>query len=281
MYVVWKLLILSICFASCRTPSNDSAITKEQTYIYLSHTSVKNNDSVFKKVYDIDLSKYDMTLLGGDISLKTFENDVIFNHVDSIFNFKKPTTLWSVGNHDRTSDSNFKERTGKNKYHYYKRDDISFITLDTQDSLSNIIGDQKIFLRNTLDTLTSNNVIIMVHKLIFMDKHPVMDPLTNLVVNGQKGNCYYCHNPNNFQEEIYPMLLKLKKEGKNILMIGGDLGYKTSSFEYIDKNGIIFLGNGLSFQNTNNEVLLLSKTKENLSYNFTPLDSLLKRQHSQ
>lgn len=252
------------------------------SYIYVSHTRVKTNDSVYKKIYDIDFSKYDMTLLGGDLSMNSFTPDkskLILPHLDSIFDFKSPTTLWSVGNHDKTSDRKFYETTLKNKYHAYQKDDVTFITLDSQDSLSSIIGEQKDFLLSTLDTIQTRSVLLMTHKLVFMNDHPVLDGEIHKVCNANKGDCYHCHNANNFYKDIYPKLLEVKARGVQIVWVGGDLGYKTSEFEYIDDMGITFLGNGFWYPKGWNKVLLFSKAvNSELAYSFVHIDSLLNDQ---
>jgi len=100
-----------------------------------------------------------------------------------------------------------------------------------------------------------------------------MDSKIKQVCNDYKGDCFYCHNPNNFQKKIYPKLLELKKEGKQVLWVGGDLGKRTSEFEYKDEAGIVFLGNGLWYKNNNNKVLLFSKQKNKaLKYRFVHLE---------
>ena len=88
---------------------------------------------MYEKVYTIDFSAYDMRLIGGDLAQNTFANKDAFAHRDSIFDFKSPNTLWSIGNHDKTSDTKFYNATLKGKYHAYSRDDVTFITIDSQE----------------------------------------------------------------------------------------------------------------------------------------------------
>ncbi|OAB79778.1 hypothetical protein [Cochleicola gelatinilyticus] len=280
MYVVWRLFLFSLFIIgySCEKRSEIDQTATPIYYLYISHTRLETNDSIYNKIYGIDFDRYSATLLGGDLAKTTFANDTIQNHLDAVFNFKHKATLWSIGNHDRTSNEKFRALTGKNKFHHYQQDDASFITLDSQDSLSSIVGAQKEFLLTTLDTLTTKNVVILCHKLIFMDKHHIMDPLINETSNGRKGDCFYCLNPNNFQAEIYPELLKIKNKGKNIFWIGGDLGYKTSSFEYVDTNGITFLGNGVWHPREENKALLFKNQGNEITYRFTHIDSLLKHE---
>ena len=120
----------------------------------------------------------------------------------------------------------FLKHTKKRKYGVYQEKDVSFIVIDSQDSLSSIVGNQKQFLFQVLDTITTSKVILLSHKLIFMDQHAVMDELINEVCNGKQGDCFYCHNKNNFQKEVYPELIKLRNKGKEVFWIGGDLGKK-------------------------------------------------------
>lgn len=269
------LIAIVLFLFSCE----ESSVNPPSSYIYMAHTRLATNDSVYHKVYDIDFSKYDMTLLGGDLSLSSFSGKTITPHLDSIFDFKSPTTLWSVGNHDTTSDKKFYTTTLKKKFHAYQKDDVTFITLNSQDSLSSIVGEQKDFLFSVLDTIQTRSVLLLSHKLIFMNDHPTLDARIAKVCNANKGECYYCHNPNNFYQEVYPKLLEVKNRGIQVLWVGGDLGYKTSEFEYVDDHGIVFLGNGFWFPKDWNKVLLFSKVKEEeLRYTFVHIDSLLRDQ---
>ena len=248
-------------------------------FIYLAHTRMNHNDSIYKKVYDIDFSKFEMTLLGGDLALNSFKNDVIVRHLDSVFDFKNPNTLWSIGNHDDIPNKKFFKTTFKNKFHAYQKDDVTFITLNSQDSLSSIVGEQRDFLFTVLDTLQTTSVVVMTHKLIFMNDHPIMDAQINKVVNGKKGTCFHCHNTNNFNDSVYPKLKELSDQGVQIIWVGGDLGYETSHFEYMDEYGVVFLGNGFWYPKAWNKILLFSKKAEMpLKYTFVPIDSLLKYQ---
>ncbi|GAB5473176.1 MAG: hypothetical protein Mars2KO_12750 [Maribacter sp.] len=248
-------------------------------FIYLSHSRLSTNDGIYTKVYDINFSRYSYRLLGGDLAEKSFENNRIISHLDSVFDLKSTHTLLSIGNHDHTSDGNFYEHTKKSKYGLYQGNGVSFIVLDSQDSLSSIVGDQKKFLFEVLDTITTSKVIVLSHKLVFMDQHDIMDDMINLVCNGKKGDCFYCHNTNNFKKEIYPEIIKLRKKGKEVYWIGGDLGGKISRFEYKDENGIVFLGNGFWHENEDNQVLIFENGKK-MRYRFVHIDTLLKLQNS-
>ena len=271
------LLLGSCCLLSCSDTATATAQEESAHFLYLAHTRLNDNSGIYNKVYDIDFDDYQMLLLGGDLAANSFANTEIIQHLDSVFDLKAETTLWSIGNHDKTSDARFIKTTLKNKTHAYRAHDVTFITLDSQDSLSSIVGAQKEFLLNTLDTLTTSSVLLMTHKLIFMNGHPKMDSDIETVCNGRRGDCYHCHNPNNFQTEIVPALKTLVAQGKQVIVVGGDLGYQTASYQYKDPNGITYLGNGVWFPKEGNAVLEFSKSPQaELQYRFRSIDSVLK-----
>jgi len=274
------LLLISISALSCVNNSNNFSSEKnDHFYLYLSHTRTENNDSLHRSVYQLNFKHFEIKLLGGDLGYKTF-NDNMLKKADSLFDLKNPQTLWSIGNHDHTTNEIFLDATLRNKYYTYVKNNITFIVLDSQDSLSSIVGKQREFLIQVLDTLNTKNIIIMSHKLIYMDQHPILDKLINDTCNGIKGNCFYCHNTNNFQKEIYPKLLEVKNKGKNIIWIGGDLGMKKTQFEFVDENEIIFLGNGMESNRKNNDLLLIYNDEKDIHYKFIPIETIIKNQES-
>ena len=279
-----RLLIGFACvtfFFACNENTMRDLAEDPSSFIYVAHTRLDDNRGIYPKIYDIDFSKYEMTLLGGDLAANSFSNAAIIQHLDSVFDYKSPRTLWSIGNHDKTSDARFLKTTLKRKYHAYEAHDVTFITLDSQDSLSSIVNEQKDFLIATLDSLETTTVLIMTHKLIFMNGHPVMDADIEAVCNGRRGDCFHCHNPNNFQSEIAPRLREVQARGVQVIVVGGDLGYKQSSYEYVDPSGIVYLGNGMWYPKDWNSALIFSKRpKTPMSYSFVAIDSLIHRQNT-
>ncbi|MFT5863182.1 MAG: hypothetical protein ACI828_001839 [Flavobacteriales bacterium] len=271
---------LTLLFACNEKPLSDLA-EDPSTFIYVAHTRLDDNRGIYSKIYDIDFSQYEMTLLGGDLAANSFSNTAIIQHLDSVFDYTSPRTLWSIGNHDKTSDARFLKTTLKRKFHAYEAHDVTFITLDSQDSLSSIVNEQKDFLMATLDSVQTTSLLILTHKLIFMNGHPIMDADIETVCNGRRGDCFHCHNPNNFQSEIAPRLKELQARGVQVMVVGGDLGYKKSSFEYVDPSGIVYLGNGMWHPKDWNSVLVFSKLPQKpMSYSFVAIDSLIHRQNT-
>ena len=150
--------------------------------------------------------------------------------------------------------------------------------LDTQDSLSNIIGNQLQLIKNVTDTITNSHCFILLHhKLIWMYGNQVLESLADSIPNGGIGNCFYCINPNNFYDDIYPLLLQVKNRGINVICIAGDIGLKVKEFEYITPEGIYFLASGIYAGNSDNKILILEqniKTKE-LTFYFKLVNEII------
>ena len=92
---------------------------------------------------------------------------------------------------------------------------------------------------------------------MWMDKHHQLAPLKSTIPNVDAGNCYYCIPPNNFNSEVYPLLLKIKQRGINVICISGDLGKKAKQFTYTTDDGIYFLTSGIQYDETLNMALVL------------------------
>lgn len=248
-----------------------------QTYLHISHTRLDSNPNMDNIIEHINYAKYNILLLGGDLAHLTSFDDIVMSHVDSIFNLSNYNTLWALGNHDYSDLIKVKQYTARDIYYAYYKNNITFVVLDTQDSLSNIIGAQKTFLNSVLDTIQkSSHLIILHHKLIWMYGNTILEPQIASVSNGGFGNCFYCLNPNNFNSEFYPKLKTLKQNGVNVICIGGDIGFLTKEFEYTTPDGIHFLASGIAAGTNGNKALLITHdlTNNQLSWEFKSISSL-------
>jgi hypothetical protein len=208
-------------------------------------------------VENIDFTKFDMLWLGGDLATLTSQDDSTMQHIDSIFDLDNPNTLWSLGNHDYTDLERIQHYTNRPPFYSSYKNGITFIVIDTQDSLSNIIGEQKVFFDNIVDTIQKSSfLIILHHKLIWMYKNTDLEPQISSISNAGLGTCFYCINPNNFYLDIYPNLLKVKERGIEVLCVGGDIGFKRKEFEYTTPEGINFLASGIHFGKNDNKSLI-------------------------
>lgn len=266
-----KLLIISTIFSivfisSCKV--EDVLVPSDpvvyNSYLHLSHTRTGVNPHMDEMVEAIDYSKYEMLLLGGDLAFSTSLDDETMSHIDSIFDLSNPNTLWSLGNHDYSSLPRIESFTNRAPYYAHHKDGITYIMLDTQDSLSNIIGEQKSFLYSVLDTLEkSSHFIIIHHKLIWMYGNSDLESEISSISNGNLGDCFWCLNPNNFYSDIYPKLVELKQNGIKVICVAGDIGFKINTFEYTTQEGIYFLASGINYENDDNMGLLFNHDLKN------------------
>lgn len=273
------LICLFLLFThSC---SKDVFIPKPKTdnkkYLHLSHTRTDVNPEVDSTVKKMNLKKYHMLLLGGDLAENSSINQESLESLDSTFNLKNIRTLWAIGNHDDTDIGLIESYTGRSSYNTYQKNNICFVVLNTELNQTSIINDQLDFFNRVTDTLSnSSHLIIIHHKLLWMYNHPELEPIANDVSNGNIGNCGFCLHPNNFYDNIYPKLLEVNNKGIEVICIGGDIGKKTNQFEFTTKEGIHFLASGIDANKDENQALLLEHDMKNdlLFWEFVLLDTL-------
>lgn len=267
---IYLLLVILIC--SCNNNSKSQLKqSSPKKYLHISHTRTNKNPKMDSVIETIDYKKYNMLWLGGDLAKSTSISKKAIIHVDSIFNLGSQNTLWSLGNHDYRNLNLVKKHTKRLPYYSHHKNGITFLVLDTQDSLSNIIGKQKQLVKKVLDTINqSSHLIILHHKLIWMYNNPELETKIKKTANGKLGNCFHCINPNNFYSEIYPLLLKVKQRGIDVICIGGDIGVKAREFEFKTPEGIQFLASGIEFDDSENKGLVFEHDVENkkLTYKY-------------
>ena len=140
----------------------------------------------------INFEKYEMLWLGGDLAQLTSEDDATINHVDSIFNLSSRSTLWSIGNPDYTNTGRVVNSNKKPLYYSTHKNGITIVVLDTQDSLSNIIGAQRDFLFGVLDTIQESSHLVVLHyKLIWMYNQIDLELIISSVSNAELADCFF------------------------------------------------------------------------------------------
>lgn len=269
------LPILFFCILSCKKDKIPAPVIKE--YLHIAHTRTDANPDLDSLVEQLNYKKYDLLFLGGDMASLTSEDDATMQHVDAIFDVGNENTLWSLGNHDYTDLARVQNFTNRPPYYAYNKNGITFIVLDTQDSLSNVIGQQKIFFDGVVDTIqSSSHLIVLHHKLIWMYGDSYLESLASSTSNVDIDTCSYCINPNNFYQDIYPKLFEVKQRGIDVLCIGGDIGFYAKSFYHVSPEGIYFLASGISSGSNSNKALLFTHdvTNRKLIWEFKLLTEL-------
>jgi len=264
-----KTIIYYILFISLLTACTS---TEKAAYLHIPHTRTNKNIEVLDAVKNLNYNKYDMLWLGGDMAIHTSEDDATMQLMNELFDLESPNTLWSLGNHDNTDLDRVQRFTQRPAYYtHHHHNGITFLVLDTQDSLSNIVGEQQAMVNSVVDTIQmSSHLVILHHKLIWMLGHPELEARIPDVTNGGTGEtCVQCINPNNFYTEIYPKLMEVKKRGVEVLCIGGDIGFKAKEFEYQTKENIHFLASGIADDTLVNKVLVFEHDLNNKKLTWT------------
>jgi hypothetical protein len=253
------ILLSNIVLSSCTEdpPLSVSELSPSATYLHLAHTRTDANPYMDSIVESIDYSALNMLWLGGDLAWSSSISDEVINHADSIFDFGNLNTLWALGNHDYFDLNRIEAATGRPPFYAYYKNGITFLVLDTQDSVSSITSEQLALLSNIKDTIrSSSHLILLHHKLLWMRGNPDLEPLIDSISNGPAGECDWCINPNNFYHDVYPLLLDVKRNGIEVLCIAGDIGDKVSEFQHLTDDGIFLLASGINAGFTGNKALL-------------------------
>jgi hypothetical protein len=248
-------------------------------YLHISHTKSDSLQIIDPRIATIDFSQYDLLMLGGDLGYSSSATEVSLNRLDAIYDLSNPNTLWSLGNHDYTDLPLLTDYTQRPAYYAYHKNGITFVVLDTQDSSCHITGDQLTFFNSVLDTVeNSSHLVLLHHKLIWMDNNITLSPYINTVSNGPLGDCHYCLNPNNFYHVVYPKLVALRTAGTQVLCIGGDLGFNSTTFTHQTPEGIQFLGSGITGDNEDSEAIVFYHDVKNqmLTWEFKRIKKLKK-----
>lgn len=273
--------VLCLCFLSgcVHDPVMPPTPIQQWEYLFLAHPRHNNQnlqrvDSVVER---IDFDRFDAVLLGGDLTANSSREDSTLQYLDGIFDLSSPKTLLAQGNHDVDNIPRLTTYTQRPTFYSYTQDQITFVVLDTQLDSCSIRNEQLQMLQNIADTLSeSDQLVIIHHKLIWMPEHPVLGPQIPLVSNA--GFCIYefCLFENNFWQAVYPLLKQVKEKGKQVVLIGGDLGFQAKFFEYETPEGITFLGSGMNQGDADNQVILLKKDSEmkTLRWETVPIESV-------
>ena len=270
-------LLIALGLLNACTAKKEPIVSPNTKILHLSHTRSDEAGKVSEKLAAIDFFSFDVLCLGGDLDLDTSADSATLQVWDDLFHLGEPSTLWALGNHDVSHRPLIGQFTGRPAFYAWTERSVTFLVLDTQADASQIIGDQLAFLQTVTDTISeSKQLIVLTHKLIWMYGNSDLEDQIDQVANGELGSCDYCTNPNNFYADVYPRLLEVRNRGIGVYCIAGDIGFRTSSFEYLTPDGIHFLASGIDVNKEDNLVLLLELDDSAglLDWQFKPLQDL-------
>jgi hypothetical protein len=277
MRLLTLFIILTVSFTGL-FPQNDSVLK----LIFVPHPRSEDqaHQSVYPAIAEIDFAKYDVRMLGGDITYSTSKDSETLAYCDNLFNIRSPNTLWSLGNHDVQSGHRdlIKKFTGRESYYSYSRDGITFIVLDTEldaNSFSStfIEGNQLQMVKDVCDTITDSRYLILLHhRFMWMINNDYFKPmLTDSIAASSRSM-----DTTNFYSDIYPLLQKVKSKGMQVLVFGGDKS--KINVAYSPEDSITFYAARLAADipdNINNVIVLnYSLQNKELTCDFVPLSEI-------
>ena len=189
--------------------------------------------------------------LGGDLYSNDFGLTRKFNCLNYYFNLSSPHTHWAIGNHD--FDSTFFDIEAQTLKPSYYATYINGITLIVMNSNLYDVGsdceaknEQTDYINSVLDTIDQSSHVILMSHHVFWGR--INDDTTDVFAyaNTNLSNRYfYCQPDQKLETAIYPAILKLREKGKTVVFLSGDLGQKSTAYQHINKDGVVFLGNGI------------------------------------
>lgn len=252
-------------------------------FIFIPHPRSDDqvNQSVYPAIAKIDFTKFDVTMLGGDITYSTSKDSTTLAYCDNLFNLGSPNTLWSFGNHDVQSGhrSLIKEFTGRESFYKYHRNGITFLVLDTElnaNSFSStfVKGEQLQMVKTVCDTIKESKYLILLHhRLMWMiNNNSLESRLTDSIAASSRSM-----DTTNFYSDIYPLLQNVKNKGIQVLVFGGDRS--KINIAYSPEDSITFYAARLATDlddNVNNVIILDYNThNKELKCNFISLNKMI------
>ncbi len=250
-------------------PQKDTAL-----YIFIGHPRSDDRDyqHVLETVEKIDYSKYELILLGGDLTWNTSREWSTLQYCDSIFNLGDENTHLAIGNHDLDNVSDLLEFTGKPRFYAFSHNNIAFIVIDTEISTPDITDEQLELIRNVADTIeTSDYLVLIQHRILWMVGVDELSHLMDSVAASTRNL-----SSTNFYNEVYPNLLKARNNGVQVLCLAGD---RTDiNIVYSPEDSIQFVASGMvgTFADENNYAVLLTHNLDSgkLDFDFISLSEI-------
>jgi hypothetical protein len=249
-------------------------------FIFIPHPRSADREvqSVVAEIENIDFTKYDGTMLGGDLTYYTTRDTSTLVYLDDIFDLSNPNTLWSLGNHDLEGGRNLITHfTGRESYYSYNRNGVTFMVLDTEldaNSFSStfIKGDQLQMVKNVCDTIVESSTLILLHhRFMWMIGNDYFIPMLDSMAASSRSM-----DTTNFYSEIYPLLQKVKNKGIPVHVFGGDRS--DLNVVYSPEDSITFYAARLRDDlpgNVNNAIILkYNLQSKELSTDFAALANL-------
>jgi hypothetical protein len=250
------------------------------TYAHLAHTRIRDtvNQKLDPREEQLDFSKFDLLLLGGDLCEDSSEELETVEYLDSILDLGSPDVHWAIGNHDNTNLDYVEKVTKRSTNYTFHRNGITFVVLNShtgaEDWMINVSEEQREMVQNISDTIqNSTHLVVLTHKLIWILGHPEMKKHQGK--NMLSWTCNYGIANNNWNEVMLPILQRTQRKGVQVICVAGDLGNNAKEFEEFASDGIVYLASGINPVDDDVKFLLFNHTPPELNWEFVELEKYL------
>jgi len=168
----------------------------------------------FKAVFpQINAREPDLGVFTGDIVI--WGTTANWDAVDADLAELALPVRFAVGNHDVTNRELFVSRYGPTFYRFEHDGDL-FIVLDSELDSAGITGEQLVFLQNTLNASSAENVFVFFHKLLW-----VVEDTPYYALRDELNNPPGYNFQNNFWTHVEPLFRAFNAQ---VYLIAGDVG---------------------------------------------------------
>jgi len=251
---LYFILFFPLFFACNDREIIDLPTEEKSDYIFLGHIYNTEN-RIDPRLETIDYQTYKGVWLGGDLCSETTRERATLDYLDDIFDLANEDTHWAVGNHDvRNGNLEWiRETTNRDLFYTATKDGLTVAVLDT--NVGHVVGrdagcedrlKQGEMLQTLVDTLsTSSHLILLMHWVVWgqVDGTIPCDDIANNCINGFQFLCG--SGASRFPPFIYDQLVELEKRGIEVIVVSGDGGIFTKSFEHQTPEGVDFLISGI------------------------------------
>lgn len=210
-------------------------------YLFMGHPrdDDREHEYLLKTVEKIDYDKFELILLGGDLTWSTSAERSTLEYCDSVFNLGDSNTHLAAGNHDLSNVADLLEFTKKTRFYAFSRNNITFLILDTDITTPDFKGEQLEMIQNVTDTIEKSDYLLLIHhRIIWMVGVPELAYLMDSVAASTKNL-----SQSDFYTDVYPLLQKVKNKGVQVLCLAGD---RTDvNIKYVPEDSITFLASGM------------------------------------
>ena len=183
-----------------------------------------------------------------------------WDEVDGDINAIGLPVYFAVGNHDMENRPLFESRYGDTYYHFLFQDDL-FIVLDPNLDGWSILGEQLLYLQNTVkdNAPIVENIYLFFHQVLWKDGN---DQYNYIVPNSSDGRI----RPVNFWTEVEPLFSCLSND---VFMFAGDLGAGSwgTDVMYDSYKNIRLIGSGMGGPEGDNFIVVNVANDKAVTYN--------------